>query len=421
MDFAPPRGTQDLLPPVSERMRALYEAAHRVAARHGYRYVETPGFESTDLFRRTSGETSDVVRKEQYTFEDRGGRTLTLRPEGTAPIVRAYLDNTHDLPAPFKAYAVETLYRYGRPQAGRLREYRTLDVEVIGEAAPEADVEVVAVAVAYLAEVGVTRYELQLNSLGDGACRPAYRQALITYLRGRAGELTDEHRERFEENPLRVLDCKDEACMKVAAGAPKMLDRLCGPCREHFDSVRHGLDREAISYVITPTLARGLDYYTRTAFELVGRDLSRSQGTIVGGGRYDGLAEILGGPPTPGVGFGMGLERVLLALEAEGAEPPAAAHLDAYVVAVGPGAVEPARVILREIRTCASADMSLVSRSLKSQLRAADRLGARFAVIIGAGEIASHTVSLKRLSDGVQQGFVDVKQALRVIIGKDDP
>ena len=421
MDLAPPRGTADFLPPASERLRGLYEAVHRVAARYGYRYVETPTFEATELFARSSGETSDVVSKEMYTFEDRGRRSVTLRPEGTAPVVRAYLANEHALPVPFKGYYVETLFRYGRPQRGRLREYRSFGIEVIGADVPEADVETILLGVGYLREVGVTRYELQLNSVGDPACRPAYREELLAHLEANRERLVDEHRDRFRENPLRVLDCKDGACRAVADGAPRLVERLCGPCAEHFAAVRGGLEREGIEFRLVPTLVRGLDYYTRTAYEFIGSELSESQGTIIGGGRYDGLATVLGAAsPVPAVGFGMGIERVLLALEAEGAKAPTAGGVDCSVVFMGDSARPYAREVAAALREAGLAvDMALWVRPLKAQLHAADRIGARYAAIVGEREAEARTVSVKRLSDGRQAEVALDEAAARLAAGEE--
>src|SRR5436190_7369673 len=355
LDLAPPRGTLDLMPPDGSRMRALYDRAAATARLYGYRYVETPDFESTDLVHRTSGETSDVVTKETYTFTDRGGRSLTLRPEGTAPVLRAYLARMHDQPSPFKAYYLARMFRYSRPQAGRYREHRQFGIEVFGAADPAADVEVVAVGNRYLRDLGLSRFEVQINSIGDENCRPAYREELLAYLRVNRERLTDEHRDRFEANPLRVLDCKDPDCRGVAAEAPKIVDRLCGPCGEHFDGVLAGLEAQGIAPVLAPTLVRGLDYYTRTAFEFVSSVLSQAQATLFGGGRYDGLAEALGGPHVPGVGFGMGLERVKLALEDEGVAPPEEPPLQAFVVAVGEAGRARAAEVLRALREAGAA------------------------------------------------------------------
>ena len=392
------------MPPRSAALWELSAAAHRVARLFGFAYVETPAFEQTELFARSSGESSDVVRKEMYTFEDRGGRLVTLRPEGTAPIVRAYLEHRHDLPTPFKAYTVGPMWRYGRPQTGRAREFRQFDVEIIGAGGPAADVEVIACGERYFAELGLQGYHLEVNSIGDENCRPQYRQILIEYLEAQASRLRDEHRERFRENPLRVLDCKDEACRDVAEDAPKITDYLCGPCKEHFEAVLAALGDEGIEHRIVPTLVRGLDYYTRTAFEWVGDALSPAQNSLGGGGRYDGLAEVLGGPPTPGVGFALGVEpRILLALEAED-RLPAGGGPACFVVTFGPEAAARGRDILRALRAAgASADAALEERPLKAQLKMADRAGATFALIVGEREAEAGTVTVRRLADGHQE------------------
>jgi histidyl-tRNA synthetase len=418
MELKPPRGTQDFLPPEGERMRALYERAAELAGRFGYRYVETPVFEHTELFSRTSGQSSDIVMKEMYTFEDRGGRQLTLRPEGTAPVMRAYLDRIHDRPSPFKAYYLARMYRYGRPQAGRYREHRQFGIEIFGAADPPADVEVIVVGDRFLRDLGLRRFRLELNSIGDENCRPAYREELLAYLRASRDRLRDEHKDRFEDNPLRVLDCKDESCRAVAQDAPKISERLCGPCREHFDAVQQGLKEEGIEVTLTPTLVRGLDYYTRTAFEFVSEVLSQAQATLFGGGRYDGLAEALGGPHVPGVGFGLGLERVLLAMEDEGLEPPQAQHLDAFVVAMGEEAMARAGEVIRALREAGlSADRAFEVRPLKAQLRMADRAAAAFALILGEREAAAGTVKLKRLSDGHEEE-VGLDRAIELITAR---
>lgn len=406
MDLTPPRGTQDFLPPAGDRMKALYDAASALAELHGFRYVETPDIERTELFGATSGRTSDIVSKEMYTFEDRGGRSLTLRPEGTAPVMRAYLAGLHEQAATFKAYYLTRMFRYGRPQRGRYREHRQFGIEIFGAEEPGADVEVISVGNRFLADRGLSRFRLEVNSIGDEACRPGYRALLVGYLEGRSEELRDEHRDRFHENPLRVLDCKDEACRRVAAGAPKLIDHLCEPCREHFDGVLAGLKDEGIEPVLTPTLVRGLDYYTRTAFEFVGEALSEAQAALFGGGRYDGLAEALGGPHVPGVGYGMGLERVLIAMEDEGVTAPAGRGLDAFVVTVGAVGGERGREVLRALREAAiSTDSAHGERSLKAQFRMADRAGARFAVVIGEREATAGTATLHRMADGHEEEF----------------
>jgi histidyl-tRNA synthetase len=400
VELQPPRGTDDLLPPTSDAMLRRYSEAHAIARLHGFRYVETPVFEHTDLFARTSGETSDVVTKEMYTFEDQGGRSVTLRPEGTAPVVRAFLAHAHDLPSPFKAYYVNTAYRHGRPQAGRLREFRIFGTEILGTAAADADVEVIAVGERYLRERGLTQVTLHLNSIGDGVCRPAYRDELVAYFEGHLDELDEDCRARLRSNPLRVFDCKVDGQKDFVLAAPTISERLCEPCATHFADVRRGLDAAGVSYELDPRLVRGLDYYTRTAFEFVSDALGGQQSTLCGGGRYDGLAELLGGASTPGVGFGLGLDRVLLAMEREGIEEEAPTPLGVYAVGIGDGAREAAETLVRDLRDSGiPSAATLEDRPLKAQLRAAERARARFVAVIGPREAEGGTVSLRRLGD----------------------
>jgi len=405
MELVPPRGTDDLLPPRADAMLRLYDEAHRLARLFGYRYVETPVFEHTDLFARTSGDTSDVVTKEMYTFEDKGGRSLTLRPEGTAPIVRAYLAHAHDLGSPFRAYYVNTAYRHGRPQAGRLREFRVFGVEVIGSAAPAADLEAIEVADRYLRARELRDVALHLNSIGDQTCRPAYRELLIAYLEPYEDRLDEDCRSRLRTNPMRVLDCKVDGTKDFVLAAPVISDHLCDACAEHFAAVRDGLGEAGIGYEHDPRLVRGLDYYTRTAFEFVSGSLPQAQAaTVCGGGRYDGLAEVLGGPPTPGVGFGMGLDRVLLAMEAEGVPVPAERTPTCFVVAIGDAARSAAARLVRELRDAGITAMTAFQeRPMKAQFRMADRAGATFAAIIGEQELEQGQVTIRRLEDGVQK------------------
>jgi histidyl-tRNA synthetase len=398
VELQPPRGTADLLPPASDAMLGLYEAAHRAARLFGFRYIETPTFEHTELFARTSGETSDVVTKEMYTFEDKGGRSLTLRPEQTASIVRAYLSNAHDLPSPFKAYHVSQEFRHQRPQAGRLREFRQFGVETIGVAAPGADVEVIALGDRFIRGRGVTDLELPINSIGDAECRPAYREKLIAYLEPREDELDEDCRARLHTNPLRVFDCKVDGKTPLVLGAPVISDNLCQACAEHFAEVRNGLDAQGIVFVHDPRLVRGLDYYTRTTFEFVSRALPEAQSSVGGGGRYDGLAEVLGGPATPGVGFALGLDRILLAMRETGAEPPGEAGLACFVVALGTEAATVGARLVKNLREAGiPAASAFEERPLKAQLRMADRAGAAYVAIVGEREVEAGTVQLRRL------------------------
>ncbi|MGB7804313.1 MAG: histidine--tRNA ligase [Actinomycetota bacterium] len=404
-DLAPPRGTQDLLPDRSDAMLGLYEAAHELARLFGFRYVETPTFEDTEVFARTSGDTSDVVTKEMYTFEDKGGRSVTLRPESTAGVVRAWLDRAQALGAPWRAYAVANEFRHGRPQAGRLREFRQFDVEVLGVEAPGADIEVITMGDRYLRERGLRDVVLHLNSIGDEVCRPAYRAELVAYFEPFRDQLDRDCRERLEKNPLRVFDCKVDGEKDFVLAAPTIADRLCEPCAQHFVSVRAGLDEAGVPYELDPRLVRGLDYYTRTAFEWISGVLAENKaGTINAGGRYDGLAEQLGGQPTPGVGFAMGLDRVLLAMEGEGVPVPAARTPRCFVVAIGDRSQTEGRRLVEILRDAGvPAVRAFEERPLKAQLKQADRSGAAFVAIIGERELAEGVVTLRRLADGIQK------------------
>jgi histidyl-tRNA synthetase len=402
-DFGPPRGTQDLLPPASDRIERLRAEAVALARAYGFRPVETPTFEHTDLFVRGVGESTDVVTKEMYTFEDKGGRSLTLRPEGTAPVVRAYLNVRQTLPLPFKAYYVVPMFRHERPQAGRMRQHTQFGVEIIGTAAPGADVDVISLAARFLAGRGIGKAELHVNSIGDEVCRPGYRKALTAFLEERADRLCSEHREKWRANPLRVLDCKREECRAATKDAPRSIDHLCDDCAAHFDAVQEGLREEGVTFEVDSRLVRGLDYYTRTAFEFVSEVLGPTQSTLCGGGRYDGLAEAIGGDPTPGIGFGLGLERLLIALDEEAVEVPDL-QAGVFVVALGESAAREARTLVRGLREQGmAAETAYEERPLKAQLKMADRSGAAYAAIIGDQELAEGVVTLRRLSDGHQE------------------
>jgi histidyl-tRNA synthetase len=410
VELQPPRGTDDLLPPRSDAMLGLYEQAHRLAHLYGFRYVETPTFEHTDLFTRTSGETSDVVTKEMYTFEDKGGRSLTLRPESTASVVRSFLSNAQDLPTPFKAYYVSPQFRHGRPQAGRMREFRQFGIEIVGVEGPGADVEVIDLGERYVRERGLGQLTLQLNSIGDATCRPAYRERLVEYLAPYRDQLDEDCRTRLARNPLRVFDCKVDGTKDFVLAAPTIADHLCEACAAHFAGVRSGLETSGIAYELNPRLVRGLDYYTRTAFEWVSGSLSAGQATVNAGGRYDGLAQELGGRATPGVGFAMGLDRILIAMQAEGVPLPPPRTPRCFVVAIGAAAEAGIRLV-GELRAAGiPAESALEERPLGAQLRTADRAGAAFAAILGDRELESGTVTMRRLADGEQDEvpFTDV-------------
>jgi histidyl-tRNA synthetase len=375
--FEAPRGTHDILPSEQPLWRLVTTEAERLCSLYGYRPVNTPAFEDTAVFERTSGQGSDVVHKEMYTFKDRGGRSLTLRPEATAPIARAYLEHgLHREAQPVKLYTIATMYRYAAPQRGRYREHWQLSVEALGSADPAIDAEVIQLYDELLARLGVTNYELLLNSIGDENCRPAYLEQLTAWLDEHDDLLDDEARQKRATSPLRVFDVKSARVQEALVDAPKIGDSLCDECRAHFEAVQAQLENYAVKFTLAPTLVRGLDYYTRTAFEFVDEAIG-AKSSICGGGRYDGLIEALGGRPTPGIGFGAGIERLLLSLEEAGVatEPD---ELDVFVAVVEDDLKPRALPLVQELRrTGLSTEVDYASRSLKGQLTHARRLGAK--------------------------------------------
>ena len=395
------RGTQDVLPAESYKWQHVEQTALAIARDYGFREMRVPVFEHTELFQRSVGETTDVVQKEMYTFEDKGGRSITLRPEGTAGMARALLEHgLHNEPLPVKVSYVTSCYRYEKPQAGRLREFHQFGVECFGAAAPQADAEVIALARTVLNELGVTGVALHINSIGCPTCRAEYHAALKAYFAARKDELCETCRERLDRNPMRILDCKSPACAEIAAGAPVMLDYLCGDCRAHFDAVRACLEEAEIAYEIDPRIVRGLDYYTRTVFEFVS-DALGAQSTVCGGGRYDGLIDKLGGPHLPSLGFGMGLERLMLILEAKGAKFPAPPRCEVYLVSMGEQAARRCFGIATRLRDGGvSAECDTVGRSLKAQMKYADKIGARYTIVVGDNELESGRARLKNMETG---------------------
>jgi len=407
-----PSGTHDVLWPESTRWEALLARFAIHVERAGYGLAHTPIFEDVKVFRRGIGEGSDVVGKEMYEFEDRGGRTLALRPEGTAPMVRAWVQHRPALP--WKAWYATPAFRYERPQAGRYRQHHQLGVEALGPADPDLDVEVVALADGFFRSLGLSDFSLRINSMGDDTCRPAYLDLLTAYLAERRHELCDEHRERLEVNPLRALDCKRDGCREATDGAPGFADHLCVECATHFERVRTGLDALGVAYELDHRLVRGFDYYARTTFEFASTALESAQNGIGGGGRYDGLVEMLGGPATPGIGFGMGIERILLACDAEGVFAIDPAPLDAFVVDTTGGSA--ARDLTSALRAVGlSADRAFDDRSMKAQFKAADRSGARWVLIVGPDEAASGTVSLRPLRGEGDQQTVAVGEVIEAV------
>jgi histidyl-tRNA synthetase len=394
--FQAPRGTFDVLPAQACARAQIVRTAEAVFARAGYEPIATPAFEDTELFERGVGRSTDVVRKEMFTFEDKGGRSVTLRPEGTAPICRAYLEHgMHKLAQPVKLSYSGSFFRHERPQAGRYRQFNQLGIEAIGTDSPLADAEAITLLAELLAELGVAGVELRLGSLGSPAPRRAYLAELSEHLRAHEGELSKEVRERIELNPLRAFDSGHEGTRAVMAEAPKLVERLEGEDAEHFAAVRTALEAAGVVYEIDPTLVRGLDYYTRTIFSFV-CDRLGAQSEIGGGGRYDGLIEQLGGPPTPAVGWAAGIERILLAL-GEAEEAPAR---DAFLAAVDDGQRQRALILARELRQAGlSVEVDLAGRGLKGQLKHADRIGARRVVILAADGAAQ----LREMASGEQR------------------
>jgi histidyl-tRNA synthetase len=397
--FRAPIGTQDVLPPESARWQALIATFAGVAERFGFGLVHGPLFEDIGVFQRL-GAGTDVVRKEMYDFLDKGDRHLALRPEATASVVRAYVQ--HRPVTPWKVWCVTPAFRYERPQAGRLRQHHQVDVEVIGAADPDVDVEVIALGASYLEALGLHRWHLRVNTMGTPADRIAYAEMLTAWLAERAASLAPEDREKVETHPLRVLDSKSPDTQAALEGVPRMAEVLDPASRAHFERVQAGLRALGIPYELDPGLVRGLDYYTHTLFEFRGEALGIAESTLIGGGRYDGLVEQLGGPPTPGIGFGSGIERMLLACDAEGAfgVPPAA--LDVFVVDATDGST--ARDLAHELRSAGlRTDRAYDGRSMKSQMKAAGRSGARVAVIVGEQEVTDGTATVRDLGRAEQE------------------
>lgn len=392
-------GTKDILPAEAAAWDSLRRSVEDLMDRYGYGRIETPHFEALELFARGVGESTDIVQKEMYTFSDQGGRQLALRPENTAGVVRAYIQASMDKQRPLtKWWYWGPMFRAERPQRGRYRQFWQIGVEALGSPRPEIDAEQVMLAVAMAELVGLTQLSLKLNSIGDSACRPAYREKLVAFLREIKGGLCAECQRRIDTNPLRVLDCKEESCRQATASAPLSVDHLCTPCQEHFDAVRRLLDRVGVGYEVDGRLVRGLDYYVRTAFELQSAALG-AQSAVVGGGRYDGLVELLGGAAVPGVGWASGIERLLLAKGEAASEET----LTDIFVAAFPETREVAFELVSRLRRDGyRADFDSLGRGMKAQMKEAGRSGARYAVIVGPDEWARECVTLRDMAAGEQ-------------------
>lgn len=398
-----PRGTMDIIAPDTDVWQYIESTARAVAGRFGFGEIRTPAFEDLGLFRRGVGETTDVVQKEMYTFEDREGRAFALRPEGTASVVRAVIENGRQSdPLPLKYFYIINCFRYEKPQAGRSREFFQFGAEMFGAEGAGADFTMLSLADTFIRELGIKDVHLHINSIGCPKCRPAYREALVSYFKSYENELCDTCRERLAKNPLRVLDCKNESCARIAAGAPRTIDHLCPECAEHFDTLKTYLDAAGIEYSIDPMIVRGLDYYTRTVFEFIVLGIG-AQSTVCGGGRYDGLVGELGGSPMAGIGFAMGITRLILAMEQSGAAIPERACPEVYIASMGEDAAAAAAKITAVLRARGIfADFDVMGRSLKAQMKYADKLSAKRVLIIGSSELESGRAVLKDMATGEQ-------------------
>ncbi|MBA4547869.1 histidine--tRNA ligase [Thermoactinomyces intermedius] len=411
-----PRGTDDLLPGEVEKWQWMEETARKICRLYGFREIRTPLFEHTEIYQRGVGEATDIVEKEMYSFHDRGERALTLRPEGTAGVVRSFVEKkVFADPQPTKWYYIGPMFRYENPQAGRRRQFHQFGVEVFGSADPALDAEVIALGMHFYQALGLEDVRVEINSVGDQETRERYRKRLIDYFEPVKDSLSKEARERLYKNPLRILDSKDPKTKEIAMEAPSILDDLSEPARQHFEQVKSYLDALEIPYVINDRLVRGLDYYTHTAFEFMVDVAGAQAGTIGGGGRYNGLVEEFGGPEMPGFGFGIGLERVLLALEEQKVEIPVQKGIDCYLITIGEKAKTAGVKWLKALREAGiAADQDYLGRKMKAQFKAADRSHARFAAILGEDELEQGKINVKHLGSGEQE-TIELEQLIPYI------
>ena len=399
-----PRGTKDVLPSESYKWHYLERIIREITELFGYKEVRTPVFEHTELFVRGVGDTTDIVQKEMYTFLDKGNRSITLKPEGTAGVVRAYIEHgLHNLAQPIKMYYITPVFRYENPQAGRLRQHHQFGVEVFGAKEASIDGEIIALAMELFHRLGLKELELNINSIGCPNCRPRYHEVLKKYLEDHLDELCQTCNTRYEKNPLRILDCKNKECGVVVKDAPIILDYLCEECSTHFEELQSFLSAANIDYKVNPMIVRGLDYYTKTVFEIISNQIG-AQGTVCGGGRYDGLVKECGGPDTPGAGFGLGLERLLLALESQNLEIPQQEARDVYVVTIGQQARHKAFELLQLMRSNnILADMDHVGRSVKAQFKYADKANVSWVCILGEEELQNNQIKVRSMKDGSEE------------------
>ena len=396
-----PRGTNDLLPEDSYKWQFVEDRLLSTAGLYGFKEIRTPVFEHTEVFVKNVGDTTDVVQKEMYTFTDKGDRSITLRPEFTAGVIRSVIENSLTAAAlPVKVCYCGGCYRYEKPQAGRLREFHQFGVECIGAASPAADAEVISLGAQLLRDVGIEKISLEINSIGCPTCRAEYHKALKEYFAGKKDELCGTCNERLDRNPMRILDCKSPVCSEIAKDAPAVIDYLCDDCQALFDGVKAHLDGMGIDYKVNPRIVRGLDYYTRTVFEFISGDIG-AQATVCGGGRYDGLLEQMGSQPHPALGFAMGIERLLMVLESQGTEIPKPKNCDIYIAPMGEAATLKASTLCAALRDEGfEALTDIVGRGLKAQMRYANKIGAEYTLVLGDSELESGKAKLKHMETG---------------------
>lgn len=398
-----PKGTKDVLPAQIHKWHFVEQAFAEICEKYGFKEIRTPVFEHTELFARGVGDTTDIVQKEMYTFQDYGKRSITLKPEGTSPVARAFVEHkAYADVQPSKYYYNTPCFRYEKPQSGRLRAFHQFGIEVFGTNDMIADAEVICLGHDFLQNLGIKNVELQINSVGCPECRQAHRKALRDFLRPKYDELCDTCKDRYERNPLRIMDCKSELCQELVKGAPLMIDFLCDDCRKAFEELKQNLTSMGIAFTVNPGIVRGLDYYTKTAFEFVTTSIG-AQGTVCGGGRYDHLMEELGGPPIPGVGFGLGIERLLLTMEANGIAIPEPDTVDVFIAVMGDEAKAFGLKLLRQLRQEGlRAEMDSMARNIKGQFKYANRIGAKKTVVIGENELAEQQVAIKDMETSTQ-------------------
>lgn len=398
------KGTEDITPAQVYKWHYVEALMREICALNGYAEIRTPVFEHTELFQRGVGEATDVVQKEMYTFEDKANRSITLKPEGTSPAVRAFIENgIFNEPQPSKMYYFTPCFRYEKPQSGRLREHHQFGIEALGSSDPSIDAEIINVAMTVYKRLGVSSLKLKINSIGCPKCRVEYNKKLNAYLKPKLEHLCETCQDRFVKNPMRIIDCKEDRCQQQITDIPFILEHICEECSDHFTKFKEALDLIGLEYTVDPRIVRGLDYYTKTAFEIV-TDTIGAQGTVCGGGRYDGLVEQIGGPSTPGVGFGMGIERLLLVLEKAGIEIPTPPSMNLYIIGLGDAGIKESIKLIHKLRDHnIKCDKDYTGRSLKAQMKYANKMNAKYITVIGEDEISNNKIKVKNMENGSEE------------------